>query len=94
MQIQNKISKHFTILVVIGIAANALGLFNDIIEPDGALYASIAKYIATKNDWINLYGNGADWLDKPHFPFWISAISYKIFGITNNNKQQNLMSTF
>lgn len=81
MQIQNKISKHFTILVVIGIAANALGLFNDIIEPDGALYASIAKYIATKNDWINLYGNGADWLDKPHFPFWISAISYKIFGI-------------
>ena len=21
-----------------------------------------------------------DWLDKPHFPFWMSAISFKIFG--------------
>ncbi len=83
MQIQNKISKHFVTFVIIGIAANACGLFNDILEPDGALYASIAKYIAIKNDWINLYGNGADWLDKPHFPFWISAVSYKIFGINS-----------
>lgn len=82
LQIQNKISKHFTLLVLIGIAANALGLFNEIMEPDGALYASIAKYIAKNNDWINLYGYGTDWLDKPHFPFWAAALSYKIFGFT------------
>ena len=24
--------------------------------------------------------HGRDWLDKPHFPFWIIAISFKIFG--------------
>lgn len=82
MNIQNKISKHFTLLVIIGIAANALGLFNNIMEPDGALYASIAKYIAKNNDWVNLYGYGSDWLDKPHFPFWAAALSYKIFGFT------------
>lgn len=82
MQIQNKISKHFTLLVLIGVAANALGLFNEIMEPDGALYASIAKYIAKNNDWINLYGYGTDWLDKPHFPFWAAALSYKVFGFT------------
>lgn len=63
------------------ILTNAIGLFNDILEPDGALYASISKLIVQKNDWVNLYALGGDWLDKPHFPFWMSAISFKIFGI-------------
>lgn len=74
-------SRHFIILLVIAIAANATGLFNDILEPDGALYASIAKNIIIQNDWVNLYAYGGDWLDKPHLPFWLSAISFKIFGI-------------
>jgi 4-amino-4-deoxy-L-arabinose transferase-like glycosyltransferase len=30
-----------------------------------------------------MFGNGTDWLDKPHFPFWITAISFKLFGISN-----------
>jgi hypothetical protein len=27
--------------------------------------------------------SGQDWLDKPHFPFWITAVSFKIFGINS-----------
>jgi 4-amino-4-deoxy-L-arabinose transferase-like glycosyltransferase len=27
--------------------------------------------------------SGQDWLDKPHFPFWITALSFKIFGINS-----------
>jgi 4-amino-4-deoxy-L-arabinose transferase-like glycosyltransferase len=80
-QTTHTFSRNFFILLVIAIAANVTGLFNDILEPDGALYASIAKNIVTKNDWVNLYAYGGDWLDKPHFPFWLSAISFKIFGI-------------
>ena len=80
-QTTHKFSRQFIILLVIALAANAVGLFNDILEPDGALYASIAKNIIIKNDWVNLYAYGGDWLDKPHFPFWISAISFKVFGI-------------
>jgi len=75
--------KIFPILILTGIVLNATGLFSPILEPDGALYAGIAKRIAETNDWINLYGNGHDWLDKPHFPFWIAALSIKIFGITS-----------
>src|SRR4051812_36992402 len=71
----------FPVLLIIGIAINCNGLFNDILEPDGALYATIAKHIALSNDWINLIGDGHDWLDKPHFPFWITAASFKVFGI-------------
>ncbi len=77
----NKISKHFVTLVIIGLAANATGLFNDILDQDSALYASIAKNIVVKNDWVNLYAFGDDWLDKPHLPFWLSALSFKFFGI-------------
>jgi 4-amino-4-deoxy-L-arabinose transferase-like glycosyltransferase len=73
--------KIFYLLIGIGIVLNATGLFNQILEPDSALYAAIAKQIALSNDWVNLYGDGSDWLDKPHFPFWMAAISFKIFGI-------------
>lgn len=51
-------------------------------EPDAALYAGIAKQIVWRNDWVNLFADGTDWLDKPHLPFWISALSFKIFGIS------------
>ncbi len=52
-------------------------------EVDATLYAVIAKHIALSNDWKNLIGDGHDWLDKPHLPFWIIALSYKVFGIND-----------
>jgi 4-amino-4-deoxy-L-arabinose transferase-like glycosyltransferase len=72
----------FALLAIIGIALNATCFFSEVLEPDGALYATIAKHIANTNDWINLWGNGTDWLDKPHLPFWLTAVSFKIFGIS------------
>ena len=71
----------FYALVVVGIALNATGLFPPILEPDGALYASIAKTMAQSGDFVNLYAVGTDWLDKPHFPFWVTAVSFRLFGI-------------
>ncbi|MCK5465800.1 MAG: glycosyltransferase family 39 protein, partial [Bacteroidales bacterium] len=32
------------------------------------------------NFWDLTY-DGLDWLDKPHFPFWVTAASFKIFGV-------------
>ncbi|WP_211092997.1 MULTISPECIES: ArnT family glycosyltransferase [Chitinophaga] len=55
-------------------------LFVPILEPDGALYAGIAKTMVLKHDYWNLYADGHDWLDKPHFPFWMAAISFQLFG--------------
>ncbi len=68
-------------LMLAAVLINIPCLFNDIMEPDGALYASIAKQITTSNNWSHLYLDGQDWLDKPHLPFWAAAISFKIFGI-------------
>lgn len=73
----------FAALVFIGILLNALGLFSLIMEPDGALYATIAKTMAQSGDFVNLVVEDRDWLDKPHFPFWMAAISYRMFGVNS-----------
>ncbi|NME68302.1 ArnT family glycosyltransferase [Flammeovirga aprica] len=73
--------KHFIILLLGVLSVNAFGLFNDVFDVDSALYASISKHIVVTSDYINLIVQEKDWLDKPHFPFWVCAISMNIFGI-------------
>ncbi|MFP5078966.1 ArnT family glycosyltransferase [Pedobacter sp. JCM 36344] len=66
--------------IALGVLVNFTGLFVTIIGPDGALYASIAKSMVVRNNFAELFVDGRDWLDKPHFPFWMAAISFKLFG--------------
>jgi 4-amino-4-deoxy-L-arabinose transferase-like glycosyltransferase len=66
--------------VAMAVLLNFSGLFVTIIGPDGALYASISKTMVLKNNFAELFVDGRDWLDKPHFPFWMAAISFKLFG--------------
>jgi 4-amino-4-deoxy-L-arabinose transferase-like glycosyltransferase len=68
----------------IGIAAlvNLSGLFVTIMGPDGTLYAAISKTMVQRNNYVELFAFGKDWLDKPHFPFWVTALSFKLFGFT------------
>ncbi|MGD1016689.1 MAG: glycosyltransferase family 39 protein [Roseiarcus sp.] len=70
--------------LALGLAAlaNASGMFVTILEPDSALYATIAKTMVERHDFVNLFAAGQDWLDKPHLPFWLSAISFSIFGFS------------
>lgn len=70
------------LFIGIAVMLNFSGLFVPIIGPDGALYATIAKTMALNNDYVNLFVHGTDWLDKPHFPFWISALSFEVFGVS------------
>eukprot|EP01132_Coremiostelium_polycephalum_P013960 gene13960-16977_t len=67
--------------IAIAILVNLSGLFVTIMEPDGALYASIAKNMLLRNNFSELFVEGRDWLDKPHFPFWAAAIAFKMFGV-------------
>ncbi len=77
------LQKWFVRLLVPAILVNAGGLLITILEPDGALYATIAKTIARTGDFINLRVEGKDWLDKPHFPFWMAALSFRLFGMNS-----------
>lgn len=71
----------YKILIALVALVSVLALFGGVMEPDSALYASIAKNMVLRNDWINIYVRGADWLDKPHLTFWLAAASFKVFGI-------------
>ena len=71
---------HF--LLGVAIIANLFGMLFPVLgSNDSNFYAVIARHIVENQDWINLQYAGHDWLDKPHFPFWLTALSYKIFGI-------------
>jgi 4-amino-4-deoxy-L-arabinose transferase-like glycosyltransferase len=69
-------------LLGLAVFTNATGLFVTILEPDSALYATIARTMVQRQDFANLFVNGEDWLDKPHLPFWLTAISFGIFGFS------------
>lgn len=76
-------SRFLLFWIVAGLVLQATSLFNDILEPDGALYAAISRHMVLTGDWVNLYGDGGDWLDKPHMPFWLGALSMQFLGITS-----------
>jgi 4-amino-4-deoxy-L-arabinose transferase-like glycosyltransferase len=59
----------------------AIGLFVPIMEPDAAVYAQVSMEMHDRGDYLSIYHKGVDWLDKPHFPFWMSALSYELFGV-------------
>jgi 4-amino-4-deoxy-L-arabinose transferase-like glycosyltransferase len=75
--------KTFFRLLLIIIAVNFIGLFGDIFMQDSSLYAVISKSFSVSNDYINIYVNGNDWLDKPHFLFWLCAVFIELFGNTS-----------
>ncbi|WP_405604786.1 ArnT family glycosyltransferase [Polaribacter sp. Asnod1-A03] len=76
-------NKSYFLVFLLILIVTILGLSLDLINPDAALYGTISKTIYENNDFINLYSLGYDWLDKPHLPFWLTAISFKIFGVSN-----------
>jgi 4-amino-4-deoxy-L-arabinose transferase-like glycosyltransferase len=61
----------------------AVGISIGIMEIDAAVYAHIAMEMAENSNWLEITYKGEDWLDKPHFQFWITAVSFRIFGYNN-----------
>lgn len=75
--------EHTWLRFFIGLAVliNFSGLFVPLLDPDAGIYAMITKNMVLHNDYLNLQFQDKDWLDKPHFPFWITAAFFKVFGI-------------
>jgi 4-amino-4-deoxy-L-arabinose transferase-like glycosyltransferase len=58
-----------------------LGL-NDIWQPNEAFYAETAREILERGNWLDLTYNYEPRLNKPPMTYWLTAVSYKIFGIS------------
>ena len=48
---------------------------------DEAIYAEVAKEMLASRDWASLTWNGFPFLQKPPLQFWLTALTYKLFGI-------------
>lgn len=68
----------FSLLGLVYIA----GLFVPLMDNDSAHHADIALHMYLTGDYTSLVDHGGDYLDKPHFHFWLCAFSYKIFGVS------------
>jgi 4-amino-4-deoxy-L-arabinose transferase-like glycosyltransferase len=58
-------------------------IFIDIMEIDAAQYASISQEMLQTGDYLQVHHRGADYLDKPPLLFWLTSLSFNIFGASN-----------
>ena len=65
----------------LALLAYGAGLFIPIMEIDGAVYAVVSMAMHDTGNYRDIILKNADWLDKPHFQFWITALSYKLYGV-------------
>jgi 4-amino-4-deoxy-L-arabinose transferase-like glycosyltransferase len=65
----------FCLLVYVG------SLFFPLMDKDAAHHANIALHMLQFNDYVSLVDRHMEYLDKPHFLFWVSAASFKLFGV-------------
>jgi len=72
----------YLILFVIALAVNFIGIDTPFFTDDQGLYASLSKNLVYRKEFFELFTYNQDWLDKPHFPFWMVMLSFKVFGVS------------
>ena len=73
---------YFFLFFLLGLVYVA-GLFVPLMDNDSAHHAAIGLRMYLTGDYVNLVDHRGDYIDKPHFLFWTSALSYHIFGVTS-----------
>jgi 4-amino-4-deoxy-L-arabinose transferase-like glycosyltransferase len=51
-----------------------------LLDDADATHAQAAQAMLRTGDWVTLHVNGIRYLEKPPLPYWISAVSLRIFG--------------
>jgi 4-amino-4-deoxy-L-arabinose transferase-like glycosyltransferase len=70
-------------LIGICIIIYILGWFIPLMEIDAAQYANISREMLRNKQFLQVHDLGRDYLDKPPMLFWLSALSMKIFGVSD-----------
>lgn len=73
----------YKFLTLLFLIVYAFYLPQDVMDIDSTQYAEIAREMVENGEYIFLKDNGRKYLDKPIMTFWILALSYHIFGISN-----------
>lgn len=77
-----KIEPWYFFLFFLLALALGFGLFLPLMENDSAQHATMAWQMARENNYTSIFKGNQPYLDKPHLHFWLSALSFEIFGKT------------
>jgi 4-amino-4-deoxy-L-arabinose transferase-like glycosyltransferase len=75
-------------LGIFGLVASAAWLFLEHLgrgalrDWDEATYAEVAKEIVSRHEWLTLYWQHQPFFEKPPLSFWLQAILFQHFGVT------------
>lgn len=75
--------RQVTWFIIAGMLVFLPGLLVDVMNIDAAQYASMSQEMLQSKNWLEIYHHNDDYLDKPPLLFWLSATSFKIFGVSN-----------
>jgi 4-amino-4-deoxy-L-arabinose transferase-like glycosyltransferase len=70
------------LFVPVGLAYLA-GMFLDVMEADAAQYATMSLEMLQTGNYLEIYHRGKDYIDKPPLLFWLSSLSFQLFGVSN-----------
>jgi 4-amino-4-deoxy-L-arabinose transferase-like glycosyltransferase len=74
----------FLLLLTAILAVHLVGVLRiPLMDIDASQYASISRAMLERNSFLQIYDLGKDYLDKPPMLFWLSALSMKIFGVSD-----------
>jgi 4-amino-4-deoxy-L-arabinose transferase-like glycosyltransferase len=73
---------HLLWIVALATLVYLLAIPVDIMEVDSAQYASMAREMLERGNFLQVFDRGNDYLDKPPFIFWITALCYSVFGMS------------
>ena len=82
MPVQLNKNLPWLLVLLLAVAVNFSGINVGFFTDDPGLYAALAKNMVLRGNYWELFSYGKDWLDKPHFPFWMAALSFKFFGFS------------
>jgi len=78
ISLDKNLTQLFYFLIII---VYAFGMFLPVMENDSAQHATMAMRMYLEGDFFTIMRGSEAYLDKPHMHFWLSAISFKIFGV-------------
>jgi 4-amino-4-deoxy-L-arabinose transferase-like glycosyltransferase len=52
-----------------------------VIDYDEGYYSQAAQQMVARGDWVTPYANGVRFLEKPPLMYWLTAASFRIFGV-------------
>lgn len=71
------------VLLLIGLAVFLVPVLTFPLSRGEAFYALVPREMLAAGRWIAITLNGAPFLDKPHLPFWLNLMAFKIFGVSD-----------